>query len=141
MGEAREIMDRITASMENNDPEAMRSLYASDAVAETPDEGALRGPEAIAGWLTKFAEAFPDTKWEQANGFEIGDTAIDEGYFTGTNSGPLPMPDGQSIPATGKKIRIRACDLATVQGGVVTRHRFYFDQMDFLEQLGLAPEA
>ena len=77
----------------------------------------------------------------EASEFEIGDTAIDEGYFIGTNSGPLPMPDGQSIPATGKKIRIRGCDLATVQGGVVTRHRFYFDQMDFLQQLGLAPEA
>lgn len=137
MGEAREVMDRVTAAMQSNDVETARSLYAPDAVAETPDEGMLRGADAIAGWLVKFAEAFPDAKYEQTNGFEIGDTAVDEGYFTGTNTGPLPMPGGQSIPATGRAIRLRACDLATVKDGVITSHRFYFDQMDFLGQLGL----
>jgi ketosteroid isomerase-like protein len=138
MGEAREVMDRVTAAMDNNDVEAARSLYASDAVAETPDEGTLRGADAIAGWLVKLAEAFPDARYEPTNGFEVGDTAIDEGYFTGTNTGPLPMPGGQSAPATGKAIRVRACDVATVRDGVITSHRFYFDQLEFLGQLGLA---
>jgi hypothetical protein len=32
-------------------------------------------------------------------------------------------------------------DIATVESGAVTSHRFYFDQMDFLGQLGLAPEG
>lgn len=141
MGEAREVMDRVTAAMVNNDVAAMRALYAPDAVAQTPDEGTLNGADAIAGWLAKFAEAFPDADFELTVGLEDGDTAIDEGYFTGTNSGPLPMPDGQSLPATGRRVRIRACDLATVDGGRVTHHRFYFDQMDFLGQLGLAPEG
>ena len=70
------------------------------------------------------------------------DTAIDEGYFTGTNSGgPIETSDGQSIPATGKQIRVRECDVATVKDGVITNHRFYFDQMEFLSQLGLAEPA
>ena len=51
MGGAREVMDRITEALVNNDVEAMRALYATDATAETPDEGALRGADAIApGW-------------------------------------------------------------------------------------------
>ncbi len=141
MGEAREVMDRITAAMVANDVEAMRALYAPDAVAATPDEGRLQGADAIADWLAKFAEAFPDADFELTNGFEAGDTAIDEGYLTGTNSGPLPLPDGQTMPATGKRVRIRSCDLATVRGGLVTDHRFYYDQMELLGQLGLAPEA
>jgi SnoaL-like polyketide cyclase len=45
------------------------------------------------------------------------------------------------IPATGKHVRVRACDIATVQNGVITSHRFYFDQMEFLGQLGLVPET
>lgn len=138
MGEARDVMDRVTAAMESNDLEAAKALYASDAVAETPDEGTLHGADAIASWLVKLAEAFPDAKYEQVNGFEIGDTAVDEGFFTGTNTGPLTMPDGGSVPPTGNAIRVRACDLATVKDGAVTSHRFYFDQMDFLSQLGLA---
>jgi len=28
----------------------------------------------------------------------------------------------------------------TVEGGLVTQHRFYFDQMELLGQLGLLPE-
>ncbi len=138
MGEARDVMDRVTAAMESNDMEAARTLYAADAVAETPDEGTLHGADAIADWLIKFAEAFPDARYEQVNGLEIGDTAVDEGFLTGTNTGPLPTPGGESLPATGKAIRLRACDLATVKDGAITSHRFYFDQMEFLTQLGLA---
>jgi hypothetical protein len=54
---------------------------------------------------------------------------------------PLPMPTGEAIPATGKQIRVRACDVATVEGGRLTSHRIYFDQMEFLGQLGLLPDA
>jgi ketosteroid isomerase-like protein len=35
-------------------------------------------------------------------------------------------------------VRQRECDVATVRDGLVTSHRFYFDQLDFLGQLGLA---
>jgi hypothetical protein len=72
---------------------------------------------------------------------ESGNTAIDEGYFVGTHTGPLPSPTGESIPPTGKAVRVRACDIATVENGVVTSHRFYFDQMEFLGQLGLTEGA
>jgi hypothetical protein len=35
---------------------------------------------------------------------------------------------------------MRSCDVAEVEGGLITSHRFYFDQMDFLGQLGLLPD-
>ena len=105
----------------------------------TPDQGELRGREQIIGYLKQFNDAFPDNSYEPAYAHESGDTAIDEGYFVGTNTAPLPLPTGEELPATGKKVRVRACDIATVQNGVITSHRFYFDQMDFLGQLGLLP--
>jgi hypothetical protein len=36
---------------------------------------------------------------------------------------------------------MRSSDVLTVTGGQAASHRFYFDQMAFAEQLGLAPEA
>ncbi|MBA2383380.1 MAG: ester cyclase, partial [Actinobacteria bacterium] len=87
------------------------------------------------------AAAFPDASWESAHKHESGNVAIDEGYVVGTHTGPLPMPDGQSIPPTGKSVRVRGCDAATVEDGRVKSHRFYFDQMELLGQLGLTPEA
>ena len=51
------------------------------------------------------------------------------------------MPTGETIRATGKRVRVRSCDVITVESGVITSHRFYFDQMEFLGQLGLVPET
>lgn len=140
MGEAREVMDRVTKAFFSKDLEAAKDLYAPDAVAETPDQGTISGREAIIAYIGEMVAAFPDAEYESAHEHEAGDTAIDEGYFVGTHTGPLSTPTGESIPATGKRVRLRAIDAATVENGVVTSHRFYFDQMEFLSQLGLAPE-
>ena len=141
MGEARQVMDRVTDAAFADDREALRKLYAADAVAETPDQGTVRGPDAIAAWFGQFATAFPDASWESTHQHESGNIAIDEGYVVGTHTGPLPLPGGESVPATGKRVRVRGCDAATVEGGLVTSHRFYFDQMELLEQLGLTPDS
>jgi ketosteroid isomerase-like protein len=140
MGEARDLMDRITQGVMSGDAEALRAVYAPDAALETPDAGSVRGHDAIIDYLMQFAEAFPDASWEPLHQHEAGDAAIDEGYFVGTHTGPLTAPTGETIEPTGKRVRLRECDVATVSGGRVTSHRFYFDQMEFLAKLGLIPE-
>jgi ketosteroid isomerase-like protein len=140
VAQARQVMNRVTQAVVDNDLEAAKACYAEDAVVETPDEGTLRGREAIGDWLGRFATAFPDGTYELVAGHEADSTAIDEGFFVGTHTGPLTGPDGQEIPPTGKKIRLRACDCATVEDGVITSHRFYYDQMALLEQLGLSEQ-
>ena len=127
MGEAREVMDRVTDAILRGDLEALKGLYAQDAVAETPDQGTITGRDHIAAYLAEFGTAFPDAAWKERSKHEGGVTAIDEGTFVGTN--------------TGRSVRIRGCDVATVANGVVTSHRFYFDVQDWATQLGLAPES
>lgn len=141
MGEAREVMNRVTEAVEDGDLGALKELYAPDAVAESPDAGTISGRDEIVSWFAGFVAAFPDASWESVHKHESGDTAIDEGYIVGTHTGPLAAPTGESIPATGKRVRLRETDIVTVKDGLVTSHRFYFDQMDFMGQLGLAPEA
>ena len=141
MGEAREVMDRFTAAAtESKDFRTVAECYAPDAVAVTPDQGEIRGREAIVDYLREFTDAFSDSGFEPVAKHEAGNVAIDEGYLTGTHTAPLPTASGESIPATGKQIRVRSCDVATVEGGLVTSHRFYFDQVEFLGQLGLLPD-
>lgn len=43
MGEAREVMDRVTDAVMRGDQEALKGLYAPDAVAETPNQGDDQG--------------------------------------------------------------------------------------------------
>jgi steroid delta-isomerase-like uncharacterized protein len=141
MGEAREVMDRVTDAILKGDLEAPKALYAQDAVAETPDQGTITGRGQIAAYLAEFGAAFPDSSWVERYKHEGGDTAIDEGVFVGTNTGSMTGANGETIPATGRSVRIRECDVATVENGVVTSHRFYFDVQDWVTQLGLAPES
>jgi ketosteroid isomerase-like protein len=134
-------MDRLTEAVMRGQVDELPNLYADDATMVTPDAGEIRGREAIGEYLATFSQAFPDASWEALSQLEVGNTAMDEGWFIGTHTAPLATPTGETIPATGKRVRIRECDVATVENGRITSHRFYFDQMEFLEQLGLAPEA
>lgn len=135
MGQAREVMDRITAAVVAGDHEAAGRLYAPDAVADTPDAGRLEGREAVIDWLRTFSRAFSDLSFEMIATTEAGDTAFDEAYLSATHSGPVPGPEGEIAP-TGRRVRMRECDAVTVRDGLVVSHRFYFDQLDFLSQLG-----
>jgi ketosteroid isomerase-like protein len=141
VGEAREVQDRLTDAAVKGDSEALKALYAQDAVAETPDQGTITGRDEIAAYLGEFSAAFPDAAWEDQYKHEAGDTAIIEGYFVGTNTGSMTGPNGETIPATGRRVRARECDIVTVENGVVTSHRLYFDVQDIPTQLGLAPES
>jgi uncharacterized protein (TIGR02246 family) len=137
MGQAREIMDRITEAVRTGDAQAIAACYAEDAVAETPDAGRLSGRDAIVEYMLTFATAFTDMDFEMIASAEIGDTAVDEGFLLGKHTGVLPLPDGGEVAPTGRSMRVRECDVIDVAGGVAVSHRFYFDQLDFLGQLGL----
>lgn len=141
MGEAREVMDRMSNALLANDEQAVAACYAENASAVTPEQGELNGRDAVTAYLMEFGKSFPDMTYEYLQKHEAGNVAIDEGYIAGTNTGPLTMPSGETLPATGKSIRVRSCDVAVVEGGLITTHRFYYDQMDFLGQLGLLPEG
>jgi ketosteroid isomerase-like protein len=140
MGQAREAMDRLTAAITTADSAAIAEVYAKDAVAVTPDGGELHGRDDITAYWRQMSQAVPDGSYESVHAYEVGDTAIDEGIFSGRNTGPIQLPTGESLPATQKEVRIRGVDIATVRDGRIVDYRLYFDEMEFLGQLGLLPE-
>ncbi|KOG28548.1 ester cyclase [Streptomyces resistomycificus] len=142
MGQAREVMDRLTDALtEHQDIKVIADLYADDAVAFTPDEGEIRGREGIVEYWRQMTEAMPGARFETLHAYEVGDTAIDEGIFSGRNTGPLQLPNGETLPPTQREISIRGVDIATVADGRIVDYRLYFDEMDFLGQLGLLDEG
>ncbi|MFD7322442.1 ester cyclase [Streptomyces sp. NPDC059875] len=143
MGEARAVMDRLTEALTTKNPDlkVAGDLYAEDAVAYFPDVGEVRGREAVIEQWRTMTDSIPEATYTSLNKYEIGDTAIDEGTFSGRNTGPIVLPTGETLPPTGKVVTIRGIDLATVKDGRIQSYRLYFDQMQFLDQLGLLPEA
>jgi ketosteroid isomerase-like protein len=141
MGEAREVFDRATdALFKERDLKKLSTFYSPDVIAETPDQGEIKGAEQVVDWFKQFLDGFPEARYERVHAHESGNTAIDEGIFSGKNTGPILLPTGDSMPATGKDVWIRGCDFVTVENGKIVSHRFYYDQVEFLTQLGIMPE-
>jgi predicted ester cyclase len=140
MGKPREVMDELTNAMiEQRSLDVISSHYTDDAVITTPDAGELRGRDRIADYWRPFIEAFPDARYEVLQKHEAGDTAIDEGWLVATHNGPFTTPTGEVIEPTGRQVRVRSCDVATVVGDKIREHHMYYDQMEFMGQLGMTP--
>ena len=137
MGQARELMDRVTQAVLDGDLDTLREIYAPDVVVSTPDAGILHGRDAFLEWNRAFIDAFSDRAYRSERALETQECAIDQGDFVGTHTRPMQLPDGQSLPPTGKQVTVRSMDIATVANGKIVRHDFYFDQLDMLTQLGL----
>ena len=140
MAGPRQVLDKLNDAFLAKDLKTVGECYADNAVAITPDQGEIRGRDHIMEYHRQFIDAFSDMSFDFVAQHECGNLAIDEGTMVGKNTGDLPLPSGERIPATGKQVRVRECDVAVVENGVITAHRFYFDQADFLTQLGLMPD-
>ena len=68
-----------------------------------------------------------------------GDYVVVNFAVTGTNDGPIAMPTGQTIPATGRKAALPVSDTLLFKDGKIVRQTLYYDQMGFMMQLGLMP--
>ena len=59
------------------------------------------------------------------------------GHMAGTNTGPLVSPEGE-IPPTGRRVNIRmAFILRVTPTGQIEEDQTYFDEAEFMKQLGL----
>ena len=119
--------------------EAVNRAIASDlAYDEVATHRNLRGAaEVIAAWKG-WAAAFPDSKATFEVAHVSGNTVILEVTWRGTQSGPLRTPAGD-IPATGKKIEMRACQVIDIADGKARGIRQYFDMATMMTQLGINP--
>ena len=143
MGQARQLMDRFTeAALIKKDLKLVEDCFAEEAVLEAPDRR-LSGRDQIVEYVRQFIDGFPDARFEGRGMYEDGNAAVVEGVYIATNTGPLVGPEGETLPATGRQIRFRSCEVGIAENGVFTDYRFYNDQMEFLTQLGLleAPAA
>jgi steroid delta-isomerase-like uncharacterized protein len=138
MGTATQLVDEGTALYNKADIEGFVSLYSEDVVLTTPD-GRFEGHEAVQGYVQELFTAFPDTQVAVGRRCEGEDTYFGEFTVTGTNTGPLRMPDGSELPPTQKQGELRGMEIAEVRNGKIARHDMYWDSMSLLTQLGLAP--
>lgn len=132
-----------------------RSLYEGwnarnfDLLAETmaPDGELIvvgsgevfKGPEGSRRYNTMWADGFPDGAITIDSIVASGDHVVVEFTGRGTHTGTLNTSMG-SIPATGRSLTLKLCDVTEFENGKIKRQRTYFDSGSMMAQLGLAAE-
>jgi steroid delta-isomerase-like uncharacterized protein len=95
----------------------------------------LKGVDDVLTAWKGWATAIPDSRASFQSELVSGNTAVLEITWTGTHDGPLQTPNGE-IPATGKKIELRAVQVVDVANDRVKSVRQYFDLGTLLQQIG-----
>jgi ketosteroid isomerase-like protein len=139
MDKHRPLLDRYVERYNAGDLDGVTDLYADDAVQIMPD-GTFKGRRAIHDRLAKELEAFSDLAHRVVSYVEQGDAFADECAFVGTHTGPVQLPDGTTLPPTGKRIEIPCMELCVVRDGKLIVDNMYYDNLSVLVQLGLVPQ-
>ena len=134
------LVDKFFNAVMNKDMDTVRSCFHENIVGVDHATGKVStGVEEnmadVQEWITNFS----DVKITSRSHHETGNTVITEMTFTGTNTGDMAMPDGSSLPATGKTITMHGCQFVEYQNGKMVNTRQYYDMMGMMAQLGLLP--
>lgn len=141
MSTTKELAEHAFDVYNSGDIDAFMEIYADDAVVSYPGypEGTLQGRDAIRqNWAQQWA-GFPDSHIRSELLLAEGDTVADEFTYTGTNTGPVAMPDGSTMTATGRHVEMKGMQLLKLRDGKVVRHELFLDSWIMLTQMGLAP--
>jgi len=122
---------------------AFRACYADSVESDQVGSGQphARGVDAMEASAKTFTAAFPDVKGSGELILVKGDTIVSVYVLSGTHSGPLLGPDGQSTPPTNKPIGFYQAHVVQTDatGSKVLKEELYSDSGTMMAQLGLNP--
>ncbi|MDQ6729914.1 MAG: ester cyclase [Actinomycetota bacterium] len=136
MAGAKDVIQKHIAAMNDRDSDA--DPWAADAEMVAPGGGQASGRDGVIGFLGVFQETFPDLRLEIKKLLTDGSAAAAEGTLAGTHDGVLHTPNGDVAP-TGRAVELRWAAVYVTAGDTLKSEHLFFDQMDFLGQLGLLP--
>jgi hypothetical protein len=120
--------------------ERLGESHAKDILVHYPDGHTSKGIDAHIAELKHMFDFAPDTHID-VHPVRIGSgewTAV-IGIIQGTFTRPMPLPDGKSIPPTGKPYKL---NMATIghwtKAGVMDEEYLFWDNLEFMKQIGLA---
>lgn len=135
-GPNRKVLDKMFAIVDAKQVDRLGENEAEDIDMVTP-MGPVPGIAGHKQMLAGFQSAFPNFKHVNSRCVEQKDLIACEGVFVGDNTGPMMMPDGKTIPATGKHVEFGYMGIARIKRGKVAELKVYFDTGAMMRQLGL----
>jgi len=108
------------------------TAYADSIVLHTVPE--TKGKVAAKAHYANFVTGFSERDFIVKDMFAQGDKLVKQWVFKGKHTGVF-----FGIPATGKSISLQGSTIAKIVDGKIVEEQDYFDNLDFLQQLGLMP--
>ncbi len=136
MASIGEVAREFVETFNTHDEGRIREGYAENVVFEAPGGVRMQGADAATQFGMAFVRAFPDVRLTVLNQVEGGDWVAFEMSFEGTHEGTLEGPGG-SIPATNRRVTGKGVEFIRIEDGKVVEEHLYFDQLEFLTQLGV----
>jgi steroid delta-isomerase-like uncharacterized protein len=131
-----ELIDGWEGAWSSKDPDAFRSICATDVHYEDPTTAEpLETLASLVAHAQRLWAAFPDVRLER-----IGERLSNERFFSapgkllGTHRAAL-----EGLPATNRFVVVHCIAYAEVKDGRVFRIRVFFDLYDAAVQLGVLP--
>ena len=118
----------------------LQESHAADIVVTWPDGRETQGIDRhIADLKAMFVYA-PDIAIKvHPIRFGSGTFTAVTGVMTGTFTRPMPTPDGKVIQPTGKRFALSMATVAHWNGKAMDHEWLFWDNQDFMRQIGLAP--
>lgn len=122
------------------DMELFKKLHCPDVKVVFPDGRVTHGIEAhVADVNNILFNGTPDSRvTAHPIAFGSGEWTVSTGVLEATFSEPMKLPDGSSIPPTGKKVKISMATIAKWTGGCIAEEHLFWDNAEYMKQLGLA---
>ena len=135
--EAIEVMKGMMDAINSKDFEKATTFFTEDLVYEDVPSGHLwRSAKEYIEIAKAVRRSFPDRKWEMKSAFSDGKYIATESVWSGT----FNHSDAPEKPATGKYVSVQCISITELRDGKIYRNRDFYDNLTFMQQLGLLPE-
>ena len=94
----------------------------------------VKGVDSSKAFYANYVTGFTDRKFTVKEIFGSGDKVFKYWTFQGKHTGLF-----FGIKPTGKNVNVEGATMATIRGGKIVEEHDFFDNMEFMQQLGLVP--
>lgn len=129
-----EVVDAMHAAFRVSDLEAIARHWADDVHYQAPGVELTGKPARLAAervWL----DAFTDNEVTTVRRFVDGDEIVDFAIMSGTHTGPLALPGGQVLAATGRRMSGPYVARYRIEAGRVAHQQVVYDRLAVAAQL------
>jgi steroid delta-isomerase-like uncharacterized protein len=113
----------------------LAEAHPDDALWHEPDQD-IRGIEEMKRYLALYFEAFPDFHITVEDVIAEGEKAASRYTFRGTHKGETE----EFGPPTGRRFELEGISMHRFEDGKIVEDWDRYDNLEVLQQLGLAPE-